>query len=262
MIYAWTLSVKMKICWIVEMKKVILWYCGKCDRFVEAGGNFIDTADCYSRGAAEEVSSSSSSQWCWQILLPKKFKSSPHHHMEAEGLSSNLFSSHKHWKGVPPYSSPTKLDFDYDWVKENTSTWHFGLDLIVALCQYMIDHLHVPAGWVLVEKAREEQHSFGHQAWNLQQTRRSQQSRPLQVTAALKNPSFDSLKLKSTSSQSKSKSKLKSKLKLKPTSSQSKSKFMFLARQNILRSVEESLNRLQTSCERNPIRLNLWEKSY
>ena len=32
-----------------------IFYFGKCDRFVEAGGNFIDMADCYSRGAAEEV---------------------------------------------------------------------------------------------------------------------------------------------------------------------------------------------------------------
>ena len=27
----------------------------KCFRFVAAGGNFIDTADCYSAGEAEEV---------------------------------------------------------------------------------------------------------------------------------------------------------------------------------------------------------------
>ena len=40
---------------VANMKDSDIFYCGKCDRFVEAGGNFIDTADCYSRGAAEEV---------------------------------------------------------------------------------------------------------------------------------------------------------------------------------------------------------------
>ena len=41
---------------LVPEKRWYILYCGKCDRFVEAGGNFIDTADVYSRGAAEEVS--------------------------------------------------------------------------------------------------------------------------------------------------------------------------------------------------------------
>ena len=186
------------------MKKVILWYCGKCDRFVEAGGNFIDTADCYSRGAAEEVSSSSSSQWCWQILLPKKFKSSPPHHMEAEGLSSNLFSSlnksHKHWKGVPPYSSPTKLDFDYDWVKENTSTWHFGLDWLLPFVNiWLTTSMYQLVGCWLKKRERSN---------IVLATKLGIYNRPGDLNSPglsrwqrrLKNLSFNSLKLKSTSS--------------------------------------------------------------
>ena len=168
----WYMQEPWALKWIFSKKlrweKVILWYCGKCDRFVEAGGNFIDTADCYSRGAAEEVSSSSS-------------------FIRVVNLNHNHANTEHH-------------------LHRRQTFWFW---LIGALCQYDVDHLHGPAGRVLVEKAWEKQHSFGDQAWNLQQTRRSQQSRPLQVT------------LKTL---------------------QSKSKFIFLVRQNILRSVEESLS--------------------